>query len=158
MMAGDKWAKERTIWLPPFVPFLVGTLESLAWIAMSHGAKAHSIGLKRRYFANNYNNSRIFLSQRSKELSYHNQIARRFREHQHSVFVVVTQRTQLRPLLVKRRDAARMLGNVTTTTIRRLEKDGLLHPVRINPRSPVAMVFFKYDEIVALAHGQLAGH
>jgi hypothetical protein len=59
----------------------------------------------------------------------------------------------LRQLLVNRRDAARMLGNVTTSTIRRLEKEGLLHPVRINTRSPVAMVFFKYEEVVALAHG-----
>jgi hypothetical protein len=78
-MVGDKREKERKNRLPRFVPLL----ESPAWTAMSHGAKAHSISLKRRNFANNYNNTRIFLSQRSvKELSHHNQ-TQRFREHPH---------------------------------------------------------------------------
>ena len=93
-MAGDKWAKQRKNRLPPFVPLFVATIEAPAWIAMSHGAKALYISLKRRYFPHDHNNGRIFLSQRNaaKELrSHHNQIARWFRELQHYGFIVVTQ-------------------------------------------------------------------
>jgi hypothetical protein len=92
-MAGDKWNKERKNRLPPFVPLLIGTLESPAWFAMSHGAKILYISLKRRYNQNNHNNGRIFLSQRDavKELrSHHNEIARWFRELQHYGFIVMT--------------------------------------------------------------------
>jgi hypothetical protein len=93
-MAGDRWNKERRNRLPPFVPLLVGTIESPAWFAMSHGAKVLYMSLKRRYNQNNHNNGRIFLSQRTavKELrSHHNQIARWFRELRHYGFIVMTQ-------------------------------------------------------------------
>ena len=93
-MAGDRWNRERRNRLPPFVPLLVGTIESPAWIAMSHGAKVLYIALKHRYFPHDHNNGRIFLSQRNavKELrSHHNQIARWFRELQHYGFIVMKQ-------------------------------------------------------------------
>jgi hypothetical protein len=92
-MAGDKWNKERQNRLPPFVPVLVGTMDSPAWIAMSHGAKILYISLKRRYNLRDHNNGRIFLSQRAaaKEIgSHHNQIARWLRELQHYGFIVMT--------------------------------------------------------------------
>lgn len=60
-----------------------------------------------------------------------------------------------RPLLVSRRDAAVMLGKVDIALIRRLEKMGILHPMRLNPRSTSAMVFFDYNEIVAVARGYM---
>jgi hypothetical protein len=50
--------------LSPFVPLLIETIDSLAWRATSHGSKALYIGLRRRYNAKNFNNGRIFLSQR----------------------------------------------------------------------------------------------
>jgi hypothetical protein len=59
------------------------------------------------------------------------------------------------PLLVSRKDAARLLGNVDVSTIRRLENAGVLHPIRLDPRSPRAQVFFKYEEIIATAGGQV---
>ena len=79
--------------LPPFVPLLVGTIDAPAWCAMSHGAKALYIALRRRYNVNNHNNGRIYLSQRqaAEELSsHHNEIARWFRELQHYGFIVMT--------------------------------------------------------------------
>jgi len=59
----------------------------------------------------------------------------------------------VRPLLVSRRDAAVMLGRVEVGLIKRLEKQGVLHPMRLNPRSPSGQIFFNYDEIVAVARG-----
>jgi hypothetical protein len=84
--------EEKKNRLPPFVPLLVGTLDAPAWRAMSHGAQALYIALKRRYSPNNHNNGRMFLSQRQavRELrSQHNQIARWFRELQHYGFIVM---------------------------------------------------------------------
>ena len=79
--------------LPPFVPLLIETLDAPAWRAMSHGAKALYVALRRRFSTNNHNNGRIFLSQRhaAEELkSHHNEIARWFRELQHYGFIVMT--------------------------------------------------------------------
>jgi hypothetical protein len=56
-----------------------------------------------------------------------------------------------KPLLVSRREAARLLGGVDLSTIRRLELDGQLRPIRLNKRSPTARVYFRYQEVVALA-------
>jgi hypothetical protein len=92
-VGADKHEKEkRKNRLAPFVPLLIDTIDSPAWRAMSHGAKALFIALKRRYFHTNHNNGRIFLSQRlaAKELgSHHNEIARWFRELQHYGFIVM---------------------------------------------------------------------
>lgn len=92
-MGRDKHEKRRRNRLPPFVPLLIATLDTPAWLELSHGAKALYIALRRRYFPNNPNNGRIFLSQRMavKEIgSHHNQIARWFRELQHYGFIVMT--------------------------------------------------------------------
>jgi len=78
--------------LPPFVPLLVDTLDQPAWRALSHGAKALYVALKRHYSPNMHNNGRLFLSQRAaeKELnSHHNQIARWYRELQHYGFIIM---------------------------------------------------------------------
>ena len=91
-MGGNKHKTKNR--LPPFVPLLVGTIDAPAWRALSHGAKALYIALKRRYNFTNHNNGRIYLSQRdaAEELaSHHNEIARWFRELQHYGFVVMTQ-------------------------------------------------------------------
>jgi hypothetical protein len=92
-MGGDRWKKQTQNRLEPFVPMLLGTLDSDAWRAMSHGAKTLYICLKRRYFPKNHNNGYMFLSQRdaAEEMrSHHNQIARWFRELQHYGFIVQT--------------------------------------------------------------------
>lgn len=88
-MGRDKRRQER---LPPFVPLLIATLEAPAWRALSHGAKALYIALKRRYSVKIHNNGRLFLSQRkaAEEIgSHHNQIARWLRELQHYGFIVM---------------------------------------------------------------------
>jgi hypothetical protein len=56
------------------------------------------------------------------------------------------------PLLIERREARRMLGGISGTTIWRLEQTGKLTPVKLDD-SPNAKVFYRYDEIVALAAG-----
>jgi len=58
------------------------------------------------------------------------------------------------PLLVSRKDAARMLGGVDVSTVRRLEKAGILVPKRLNRRSPTAQVFYAYENVVAAAQGE----
>ena len=59
----------------------------------------------------------------------------------------------IRPLLVSRKDACLMLGNVDVTTLRRLERLGVLHPKRLNPHSATAQVFYTYENIKAAAEG-----
>jgi hypothetical protein len=92
-MGKDRHQKNRQNRLAPFVPMLVGTLDSEAWRAMSHGARSLYVALKRRYNQTTHNNGRIFLSQRNaaEELnSHHGEIARWFRELQHYGFIVRT--------------------------------------------------------------------
>jgi hypothetical protein len=90
-MGADKYEKQRKHGrLPPFVPLLIDTLDSPAWRALSHGAKALYVCLRRRYSPNNHNNGRIYLSHRMarKELrSGHVQIARWYRELMHYGFI-----------------------------------------------------------------------
>ena len=91
-MGRDKHRRAEKERLPPFVPLFIGTLDSSAWRAMSHGAQMLYVALKRRYNVKLHNNGRIFLSQRQaeKELgSHHNEIARWFRELQHYGFIVM---------------------------------------------------------------------
>jgi len=93
MGAGKHQKQQQKNRLPPFVPLLIGTLETSAWKALSHGARSLYVGLKRRYNVSNHNNGRIYLPQRiaSKELSsHHNQIARWFRELEFYGFIVKT--------------------------------------------------------------------
>ena len=55
------------------------------------------------------------------------------------------------PLLVSRRDAADALGGVSVATLIRLEKQGVLKPVRLNKNSSTAQVFYRGEDINALA-------
>jgi hypothetical protein len=71
-----------------FVPLLLSTLDSPAWQAMSHGAKALYVALKRRC-----NENDVFLSGRvaARELNSHrDQIMRWFGELEHFGFIVQT--------------------------------------------------------------------
>jgi len=88
-----KRKREETERLPPFVPLLIDTMDTPAWRALSHGAKALYVAIRRRYHRKIHNNGRLFLSQRlaAKELaSHHNEIARWFRELQYYGFIEMT--------------------------------------------------------------------
>jgi hypothetical protein len=80
--------------LERFVPILHATMDTPAWHALSHGAKALYVSLKRRFNSKLDNNGKIFLSQRAarKELggSGFIQIKRWFGELEHSGFIVMT--------------------------------------------------------------------
>lgn len=56
---------------------------------------------------------------------------------------------QTTPLLYSRKEAARLLGNVSIATIIRLEQQGRLKPIRLS-RSPSAQIFFKASDLIAL--------
>jgi hypothetical protein len=76
-----------------FMMFYIDALDSPAWRAMSHGAKALYLRLRRRYNATIDNNGKIYLPQRLAALevnSDRNQIARWFRELQYYGFIVKT--------------------------------------------------------------------
>ena len=91
-MGADRHEMRQKNRLPPFVPLLIDTLDSLAWRAMSHGAQMLYVALRRRYNYKNHNNGSIWLSQRdaAQELrSHHNEIARWFRELRHYGFIVM---------------------------------------------------------------------
>jgi hypothetical protein len=78
--------------LQPFVPLLKETLDAPAWKAMSHGAGALYVALKRRYNRDFHNNGKIYLAQRkaAEEIGSHtNQVSRWFRELQHYGFAVM---------------------------------------------------------------------
>jgi hypothetical protein len=75
------------------VPLLISTLDSRAWQALSRGAKALYVALKRRYDIRRHNNGRIYLPQRQAEVelsSKRKQVGRWFRELQHYGLVVQT--------------------------------------------------------------------
>jgi hypothetical protein len=55
----------------------------------------------------------------------------------------------LRQLLFSREQVAQMLGGISIATVRRLEHEGRLKPVRLS-RSPTAMVFFRASDVDAL--------
>jgi len=52
-------------------------------------------------------------------------------------------------LLFSREQTAEVLGGVSIATIRRLEREGRLKPIRLS-RSPTAMVFFRASDVQAL--------
>jgi hypothetical protein len=60
-------------------------------------------------------------------------------------------------LLVSRKDAARMLGKCVRTIVR-LEAQGLLTPIKLNPNpnTKLARVSLRVSEIKKLAEGQPA--
>jgi hypothetical protein len=57
------------------------------------------------------------------------------------------------PLLVPRKEAARLLGCSTALLIR-LENRGLLQAIKLNRESRSACTFYKRDDIVLLASGR----
>ena len=76
-----------------FVMLMFEIVDAEAWRALSHGAQALYIALRRRYNATTDNNGKIYLPQRvaEKELrSKRDQIVRWFRELQHYGFIVLT--------------------------------------------------------------------
>ncbi len=64
-----------------------------------------------------------------------------------------SQKTVVEPLLITRVTARKMLDGMSLCQIIRLEKMGVLTPIRLNPNSPVAMIYYRYTEVVALANG-----
>jgi len=60
----------------------------------------------------------------------------------------------VQPLLVSRRDAALMLGGVDVSTVRRLERMGVLVAVKL-ARTAKAQTFYVYDNVVAAAKGYI---
>ena len=77
-----------------FVPLLINTINSPAWRAMSHGAKALYIALRRRHNAAIDNNGKIYLPQRVAERELNSKrdyVARWFRELQHYGFIVMVE-------------------------------------------------------------------
>ncbi|MGE0522112.1 MAG: helix-turn-helix transcriptional regulator [Variibacter sp.] len=54
-------------------------------------------------------------------------------------------------LLYSRTQAAQALGGVSVSTIRRLEAAGRLTPVKLSPHKDGALVFYRVDEVQALA-------
>ncbi|MBR1234598.1 hypothetical protein [Bradyrhizobium sp. AUGA SZCCT0182] len=49
--------------------------------------------------------------------------------------------------LYPRDQAIRFLGGVSTPTLRRMEKEGVLKPIRLNKRSATAQVYYKGKNI-----------
>jgi hypothetical protein len=56
------------------------------------------------------------------------------------------------PLLVTRTATRRML-NASYPAIYALQQAGLLTPVRLNPRSAVGKVHYRYEQVLALVNG-----
>jgi hypothetical protein len=61
----------------------------------------------------------------------------------------------VKPLLVDRKTAAVMLGNVSVANLRRLEKLGILKAIRLNPKSKTGKVFYSVDNVLAVAKGMI---
>lgn len=57
-------------------------------------------------------------------------------------------------VLVSRQDSKRLLGNVSTATLARLEKLGILKPIRLNSLAPRGQVFYARDNILSAAQGK----
>jgi hypothetical protein len=57
------------------------------------------------------------------------------------------------PLLVKRRAARQMLGEISNSQIIRMEKPGGLKPIKLS-RSPLAATFYAYENVLEVARGQ----
>jgi|SRR5882724_4429213 len=77
--------------LPPFVPLLKETMATLAWRAMSHGARSLYVALRGRVANDCRNNGRVFLPTRAactETGSSNEQVVRWFKELQHYGFIV----------------------------------------------------------------------
>jgi hypothetical protein len=58
-------------------------------------------------------------------------------------------------LLYSRLQTAQALGNVSVSTIRRLQAAGRLTPIKLSPDKEGAVVFYRADEVHALAEGRI---
>ena len=58
------------------------------------------------------------------------------------------------PLLVNRKQARRLLGNIHGSTLWRWEKLGIIQPIRVNPNSRSAAVFYRMADILRIVGGQ----
>jgi hypothetical protein len=56
-------------------------------------------------------------------------------------------------LLYTRRQAAELLGDVSLATLKRLEDEGVLRPVRLNKRSATGQVFYRHSNLMAVVQG-----
>jgi hypothetical protein len=56
-------------------------------------------------------------------------------------------------LLYSRKQAAELLGNISLATLKRLEDEGILEPVRLNKRSATGQVFYRHSNLMAVAQG-----
>jgi hypothetical protein len=59
----------------------------------------------------------------------------------------------LTPLLVSRKNAAEILGDVSVMMLIRMEARGELQAVRLNRTAKTGQVFYRYEDLVALARG-----
>lgn len=55
-------------------------------------------------------------------------------------------------LLYSREQVAELLGGISTATVRRMERAGRLHPIRLTGRNS-GQVFFKSEDVLALVQG-----
>jgi hypothetical protein len=49
--------------------------------------------------------------------------------------------------------ASELLGNVSLATLKRLESEGVLKPIRLNKRSATGQVFYRHSNLMAVAGG-----
>jgi hypothetical protein len=63
-----------------------------------------------------------------------------------------------RPLLYSRAQAAKLLGRISVASVIRLEQDGLLTPIKLNPNRPTSSTFYRASQVRRLAKGQEAGN
>ena len=59
-------------------------------------------------------------------------------------------------LLYSRKQAGELLGGVSVATLKRLEDEGLLRPIKLS-RSATAQTFYAADAIAALIEGAVNG-
>jgi hypothetical protein len=59
----------------------------------------------------------------------------------------------VQPILVTRSTARKMLDGMSITQIARLERAGVLDVIRLNPKSPVTQVYYRYAQVLSLANG-----
>jgi len=60
---------------------------------------------------------------------------------------------QLTQLLFSRKQAAKILGDVSHAKLKDLEAKGILRPVRLDPHCPTGQVFYTGDNLQQIARG-----
>jgi hypothetical protein len=56
--------------------------------------------------------------------------------------------------LYSRKQAAKLLGGISLATLKRLEDEGILKPVRLNKRSPSGQVFYTHNNLMEVAQDE----